>query len=246
MYIYKITNKINGKIYIGQTVGTVQNRFNEHCRSSKCSTPIDKAIKKYGKYNFSVEILEETDNIDTLNELEIKYIAEYNSTDMSIGYNLCKGGMGTVGYHHRPDSCAKMTQSRIGIFAGEKNPFYGKHHTEEQRAKWSAERKGRHLTDEWKANVGKSQWKPVINITTGERFESVKAAGEYYGISPNHISYTCRGKQKTCRGYKFMYDNTVPSQTDSLEGVTTIPNGSRAEISTVQSASHTKRINRLF
>lgn len=213
MYIYKITNNINGKIYIGQTIGTVKNRFDEHCRSSKCNTPIDKSIKKYGRDNFLVETIIETDSIDELNELEIFYIDKYNSTDKSIGYNICKGGKGTMGYHHRADSCAKMAESRIGIFAGEKNPFYGKHHSEEQRAKWSRERRGRRLTDEWKANLSKTSPNKVAVIctTTGERFESMVEAGKRYGINPCYISRICRGKMKRCKGYQFMYDNTVPS-----------------------------------
>ena len=209
MFIYVITNKLNNKIYVGQTINTVEERFKDHCRRN--NTAIDRAIHKYGKENFEVETICEADSIEELNELERYYIWLANSTDPDIGYNLCKGGDNTMGYHHREESKKKMTQSRIGIFAGEKNPFYGKHHTKEQREKWSRERKGRKLTDEWKANVGKAQWKPVVNVTTGERFKSVKFAAEKYGIASTHISRVCRGKRKSCGGYVFAYDNPVPS-----------------------------------
>lgn len=209
MYIYIITNNLNNKIYIGQTINSVEQRFKEHCR--KNNTAIDKAIKKYGKENFSVETLCTANSIDDLNELERYYISLADSKNPKIGYNMCDGGNNTSGYHHKESSKIKMSNSRKGMFAGENNPFYGKHHTEEQKLKWSAERKGRKLTEEWKQNVAKSAWKPVINITTGKRFDSIKAASEYYKIEPTHISRVCRGKRKSCGGYKFVYDNTVPS-----------------------------------
>ena len=64
--IYKITNKINGKIYIGQS-NDIKRRFLEHTYRDKL--PIDIAIKKYGKENFSFEILEECPT-EQLNEKE--------------------------------------------------------------------------------------------------------------------------------------------------------------------------------
>lgn len=209
MYIYVITNKLNNKIYIGQTVNTVEERFNDHCRRN--GTAIDRAIHKYGRNNFDVETICEAKNIDELNELERYYIKLANSTNPKIGYNLCDGGGNTSGYHHRNDSKKKMSQSRIGMFSGEKNPFYGKHHSQAQKEKWSRERKGRKLTDEWKANVGKAQWIPVINLTTGEKFPSIKSASERYNILATHITRVCKGKRKSCGGYVFAYDNTVPS-----------------------------------
>ena len=209
VYIYKITNLINGKVYIGQTVRDVQERFREHCRHE--ATAIDKAIKKYGKENFSVEVLCEAKSIGELNELEIKYISLYNSTDRIFGYNMCDGGDNTCGFHHSEQAKEKMRKSRIGMYEGKNNPFYGKHHSSEQIEKWSKERKGRKLTEEWKRNIGKAQEKQVINLDTGEVFESVTAAAESCGAPATHITRVCRGKRKTSRGYRWAYGNTVPS-----------------------------------
>ena len=53
--IYKITNKINGKIYIGQTAKSIKERFNQHCLKWSCCTKFKYAINKYGKENFIIE-----------------------------------------------------------------------------------------------------------------------------------------------------------------------------------------------
>lgn len=87
--IYKITNKINGKCYIGQSINIIQ-RFREH-KSCKADKPLYRAFKKYGLKNFKFEILEECTK-EKLNEKEIYYIAFYNSTTDGNGYNLEHGG----------------------------------------------------------------------------------------------------------------------------------------------------------
>ena len=92
-FIYKITNTINGKSYIGQTIQNVKERFYQHC-ATKCSKvvsnmAIHRAIKKYGKSNFTVEVIEEIDSAN-LNDRERYWIKYYNS--YNNGYNSTKGG----------------------------------------------------------------------------------------------------------------------------------------------------------
>ena len=82
--IYKIQNKINNKIYIGQSVH-IERRFQEHCFPSKTSV-ISKAIQKYGKDNFIFDIVEEC-NIGELNEKEWYWIKYYNCL-VPNGYNV--------------------------------------------------------------------------------------------------------------------------------------------------------------
>ena len=92
-YIYKITNLINGKVYIGLTTLTVEQRWKIHVRDSKTNTKhLYKSIRKYGIDNFYVEKIDETDSFKELGELERKYIKEYQSTDPNKGYNLTAGG----------------------------------------------------------------------------------------------------------------------------------------------------------
>lgn len=92
-FIYKITNTINGKSYIGQTIQNVKERFYQHC-ATKCSKAVSnmaihRAIKKYGKSNFTVEVIEEIDSA-SLNDRERYWIKCYNS--YNNGYNSTKGG----------------------------------------------------------------------------------------------------------------------------------------------------------
>ena len=86
--IYKITNRINGKIYIGQSIHPEQ-RFLEHCyKEENYKSLIHDAIKKYGKNNFDFEIL---GWFDDYNEKEKYYINFYSSL-VPYGYNILQGG----------------------------------------------------------------------------------------------------------------------------------------------------------
>lgn len=94
-YIYKITNQINGKLYIGKTNRTIQERFKEHCRDylkrENEKRPLYSAMKKYGVHNFFIELIEEC----ALNEAEIreKYWIEFYGS-FKYGYNATLGGDG--------------------------------------------------------------------------------------------------------------------------------------------------------
>ena len=91
--IYIISNTINNKVYIGQTIQTLKKRFNGHCCYSKSDRSeymyIKRAIHKYGRENFTIKLLEECP-IENLNEREIYWIKQYDS--YNNGYNLTLGG----------------------------------------------------------------------------------------------------------------------------------------------------------
>lgn len=96
MLIYKITNNLNGKIYIGLYTKSLTS-FKNYWGSGVI---ISKAIKKYGKLNFSKIILEDNIQIvESLFEKEKYYISKYNSTHPSIGYNISEGGQGHFSKH---------------------------------------------------------------------------------------------------------------------------------------------------
>lgn len=87
--IYKITNKINGKIYVGQS-NNIKRRFWEYQnRGTASRIPVDAAIEKYGSENFQYDIIEECP-IEKLNERETYWIKHFNS--IKNGYNLSEGG----------------------------------------------------------------------------------------------------------------------------------------------------------
>ena len=101
-YIYKYTNKINGKVYIGQT-NNLQKRFNGHKseafnpKSKGYNLPFHCAIRKYGIKNFIYEVLEEIEDgesQDFINDREIFFIDFYHSLTTENGYNLTVGGDG--------------------------------------------------------------------------------------------------------------------------------------------------------
>lgn len=100
-YIYKITNSINGKMYVGQTGYSLKHRLYQHIRSAYDSNShsynahFQKAIRKYGVSAFLIEELEVCDNA-LLDERERYWIAFYDSNH--IGYNMTFGGCGTPRY----------------------------------------------------------------------------------------------------------------------------------------------------
>lgn len=100
-FIYKITNKVNNKIYIGKTLTSIENRFQEHIRESRKerteNRPLYRAIRKYGKENFVIELIESCP-IEILSEREIYWIDYFSS--YKEGYNATLGGDGKPLYDY--------------------------------------------------------------------------------------------------------------------------------------------------
>lgn len=202
MIIYKITNNVNGKVYIGKTIRKLSVRIGEHRRHSK--SEISKAIKDYGFDNFSVEVIDHAENLEELNAKEIKWTAYYDCM-IPKGYNKCYGGDTTEGFHHRQSSKQKMSVAKSKLYRGKGNPFYGKTHSDEQKAKWSRERKGRDMSKATAASLP-SIIRKVKNLDTGEVFDSIIEAARKYNIKPTHISRVCRGKRKHTGGFRWAYE----------------------------------------
>lgn len=100
-YIYKITNTINQKSYIGKTINSIAERWKEHKNDSKRSyckdRPLYRAMNKYGIENFTIEQVEEVD-IKDLSNREIYWIEHYHT--FSNGYNATLGGDGKILYDY--------------------------------------------------------------------------------------------------------------------------------------------------
>lgn len=102
-YIYKITNLINHKFYIGQTAKNIHQRLKRHCNdalSGRLNTPLAKAIRKYGKENFEISLIDEAQSKSELDIKEQMWIAKLNA--IADGYNAATGGEGGNTYVSKP------------------------------------------------------------------------------------------------------------------------------------------------
>lgn len=97
-YIYKITNTVNSKIYIGKTTHSIDHRFKEHCKSSlrnrSYTSYLYNAMNEYGIENFKVEEIDTAENLEELDDKERFWIRELSSQNPEIGYNIQEGGEG--------------------------------------------------------------------------------------------------------------------------------------------------------
>jgi group I intron endonuclease len=124
--IYRCTNTINGKSYVGFTSGDLEKRIREHkCEAGRGSTfMIHKAMRKYGFDNFIWEVLEESDNSEfALNTLEEFYIRKFKTHHTEEGYNMTFGGQsGMMGKTHSEETRKKMVIARQNSSSQVRNP----------------------------------------------------------------------------------------------------------------------------
>ena len=211
--IYKITNKVNSKIYIGQTVRNFDKRYKNNLEKYTHNNYLKNSIKKYGIENFKIDKeIDKAYSIEELNDKETCWIKYYDCISPK-GYNICVGGLGTSGYHHTEETKIRQRDCKMGMYLGETNPFFGKTHSDETKARWSEKRSGKGLSEEWRKHISEAQYKKVINLDTGEVFNSVKAAAEKYGLKDTHISRVCKGKRNKTGGYRWKhYKDYLKSQ----------------------------------
>jgi len=150
-YVYKITNLVNGKLYVGKT-DNIRKRWNGHKTAARRQDPNDftilhRAMRKYGFDNFKIERLSEHMGEEVALAEEVRMIAELNTRDRSIGYNMTEGGDGASGYKFTDEQRKKLSKAKKGKYVGEDNHFYGKHHTAETRALQSQLMKSNYQTN---------------------------------------------------------------------------------------------------
>jgi len=137
-YVYMIINTVNQKKYIGISIHEPEKRRIKAHLSGRGNQLLASAVKKYGKDAFTYEILEANVFDEFLPELEVAYIAQFN-TVAPHGYNLNSGGNHAI---PTEETRRKISEER----KGENHPFFGKTHTAAARRKISETHKGRKHT----------------------------------------------------------------------------------------------------
>lgn len=166
--IYKYTNRINGKVYIGQTTNE-EKRKKDH-RGAYIDSPFHRAIRKYGFENFDYEVVFETISSDPdrlkflLNTMEIYFIRKYNSYGKG-GYNCTLGGGGSLGRKQTEEAKRKISVKNTGRVPSEetrkKMSIASKNMSAETRRKLSIAGTGRKHTEEAKRKISeKNKGKP--------------------------------------------------------------------------------------
>jgi group I intron endonuclease len=205
MFIYCITNRVNGKKYIGQTVKPVSVRFAQHCRDSKLfTTRLYSAMRHYGIDNFEVEQICSCNSLEELNQMEKYYIAKYDTMNPDKGYNMTAGGeinpMDCIPARVKHDSIMRTPEVRNKISQGMKESYARRGGaTPEHRQKLSAAIKRRYAegwrpdtsnyTHEKHLQAGKKLRKPVYCLSAKDgkfykQFDSLKSAIlDVYGVN---------------------------------------------------------------
>ena len=180
--VYKHTNKINGKVYIGQTSKTIEERSGHNGNNYTHSSLFYSAICKYGWENFFHEVLEDNLTSDEASEREKYYIKLYRSNEREYGYNLTSGGEKQK--ELSPISREKMSLAKKGkplskehreniskAITGDRNPNYGKK-----------------CSNETKQKISKANSKPIQCVETGIIYKNKQEAAEKIGLkSPRSI-----------------------------------------------------------
>ena len=113
MIIYKVTNNVNGKMYIGKTISSLGRRITEHNKAAKkgiTKSIFHYAIRKYGINMFTFEVICRCASLTELAVAEVQYIEKQN-TRVPNGYNITMGGDGVGGYKHTEQSKEKMRKA---------------------------------------------------------------------------------------------------------------------------------------
>ena len=191
-YIYKIKNKIDNKIYIGQTIQDLEDRWKDHLKKHSNCRYLKSAFKKYGVDNFEFQLVCITfDNC--LDDMEIKYIEHYNCL-VPNGYNLRLGGNSGK---HNEETKRKISET-----------LKNKYKTEEiSRIRTQESINKLIITLRNKRNTKIVQYD--IHGNRLKSFVGCREASEYIGISTSNIRKCCNGTIKTAKGFIWKYEPIV-------------------------------------
>lgn len=209
LHLYCITNKINGKKYVGITKQGADQRFRQHINDSKRrKTVLHNAIRKHGPESFSLEVLCKARSYDELTRME-KETIESLSTMHPNGYNMTYGGDANwrlVSSEAMKARARKAGDTRMGVKRGK-----------DVGEKISRAKKGKPLSDSNLEAIRKSKSNPVVCIDNGMVFYNGHEAKSWLNsVGFDKASYStvvdaCRGRVKTAYGFRWKYkDGPTP------------------------------------
>lgn len=192
--VYNHTLKGTGQVYIGQT-NNIKNRWKPS--AYKQCIKFYNAIQKYGWDNFDHEILANNLTLEEANELETKFIIEYDS--INNGFNLNTGGDNKLASLETKE---KMSKTRKGVPK-----------SEQHKQAISEALTGYKQTEEHKKHNRKAQHRKSVEcIETGEKYDSLAEAERQTGILGETISRQIRGIQKSTQGLHWRFINDIYSE----------------------------------
>lgn len=200
MTVYLITNLLNGKQYIGQTISCYKARWQNHCKKGNA---LHSAIKKYGRKSFRVQVLDTAYTLDELNAKELFWVNEMNCYAPK-GYNIAIPGNN----RRVAESTKKLMSEKC---SGVNNHNYGKKASQETLARLSASLKGKNLgrklppiSEETRRKKSQSSKKcKVICLNNGVTYESITVAAKTLECNLDAICKVLSGKYKHTRGFRF-------------------------------------------
>lgn len=211
-YIYKITNKINGMMYIGQHKSS--SIYDKYIGSGLV---LKRAVDKYGIENFQKEILSVVESKYQADIEEIYYIKLFrNAFGEQMLYNIADGGQGgdyskfwSEEYKNRKGEITKKLWTPE--FRKESSERMKETNKNLDRKAIAEKKRGSKMTEESKERMRKAHkglgCSKVICLETGIIYDSIKSAAEALNIYESGISLCCSGKYKHCKGLHFEYYN---------------------------------------
>lgn len=208
MIIYKVTNKINGKCYIGQTKEhrLIIRKASHHYRSKFSDFAFHKALRFYGKDNFKWEILEECKNSYDLDLAEEWYIRLYNS-QYPNGYNHTKGGLGCYNPMFDKNIKKKQRKSLLKVmkkYIGDNNVMK-RPEVKKKHKKNILESMKRPEVIEKNKIRNERQRKSYLVITPNREKIIIKGLNRFCetnNLNQGHMSSVASGKRKSHKGFK--------------------------------------------
>jgi group I intron endonuclease len=185
-YIYKITNKTDGKIYIGQTTQPLIMRWKHHRSMRGNCRYLKSAFKKYGIDNFDFEMICNCSD-EELDKFEIQYMEEFNSM-VPNGYNLREGGNGGRHHEETKKKIADTLKGRTDIDRSNLFSWTGLHHSEESKIK---------IAESHKIKI--NQYDSDNNFI--KTYDSICDAAQETNNDRSSIGKCCNNKYKTAGGF---------------------------------------------